>query len=115
VLGGNDTRKNRISRTSPISDDGGQKGPQRNVLPKATYAINTTQFAIITDERVYGHALSPRSRFVLDGMMLDLTDRGVCPVVLAANQDLVGVVTCMTARRSAGEIIARRSHRSAPA
>ena len=37
---------------------GGQKGPQRKILREGTYAINTTQFAIVTDERVYGHALS---------------------------------------------------------
>jgi len=29
---------------------GGQKGPQRKVLREGTYAINTTQVAIITDD-----------------------------------------------------------------
>ncbi|MDB5394195.1 MAG: hypothetical protein JWM91_1701 [Rhodospirillales bacterium] len=38
--------------------NGGRKGPQRKILREGTYAINTTQFAIVTDERVYGHALS---------------------------------------------------------
>ena len=41
---------------------GGQKGPQRKILREGTYAINTTQFAIITDERVYGHALSAQEQ-----------------------------------------------------
>src|ERR1700730_6329733 len=47
---------------------GGQKGPQRKVLRAGTYAINTTQFAVITDERVYGHALSQQEQGVLDDM-----------------------------------------------
>src|SRR5580658_5484608 len=73
---------------------GGQKGPQRKVLREGTYAINTTQFAIITEERVYGHALSAQEQDVLDGMQLTISERwGFTPVILAANQDLVGVVT----------------------
>src|SRR6201997_780769 len=73
---------------------GGQKGPQRKMLREGTYAINTTQFAIITDERVYGHALSGQERAVLDSMQLTISERwGFTPVILAANQDLVGVVT----------------------
>ena len=73
---------------------GGQKGPQRKVLREGTYAINTTQFAIVTDERVYGHALSEQEQGVLNGMKQTIADReGFSPVILAANQDLVGVVT----------------------
>jgi uncharacterized membrane protein YqiK len=74
--------------------NGGQKGPQRKVLREGTYAVNTTQFAIITDERVYGHALSPQERSVLDGMKQTIADRaGFTPVILAADHDLVGIVT----------------------
>lgn len=73
---------------------GGQKGPQRKILREGTYAINTTQFAIITDERVYGHALSEQERSVLDAMQLTIAERwGFTPVILAADHDLVGVVT----------------------
>jgi uncharacterized membrane protein YqiK len=74
--------------------NGGQKGPQRKVLREGTYAINTTQFAIVTDERVYGHALSPQERSVLDSMKQTIADRaGFTPVILAADHDLVGIVT----------------------
>src|SRR6185295_13554991 len=95
VLGANETdEKANFQNTRKFLNGGGQKGPQRKVLREGTYAINTTQFAIITDERVYGHALSPQEQVVLDGMMLTITDRGgFAPVVLAANQDLVGIVT----------------------
>ena len=73
---------------------GGQKGPQRKILREGTYAINTTQFAIITDEQVYGHALSDQERIVLDAMQLTIAERwGFAPVILAAADDLVGVVT----------------------
>src|SRR6266849_4926458 len=63
---------------------GGQKGPQRKVLREGTYAINTTQFAIITDERVYGHALSQQEQGVLDSMKQTILARdGFGPVILA--------------------------------
>src|ERR1700753_1486799 len=95
VLGANDTDdKSDFQDVRRFLLGGGQKGPQRKILREGTYAINTTQFAIITDERVYGHALSAQERGVLDGMQLTIAERwGFTPVVLAANQDLVGIVT----------------------
>ena len=95
VLGANDTEeKSDFQDARKFLLAGGQKGPQRKILREGTYAINTTQFAIITDERVYGHALSGQERAILDGMQLTISERwGFTPVILAANQDLVGVVT----------------------
>src|SRR5579864_6283611 len=95
VLGANDTEdKSDFQDARKFLLAGGQKGPQRKILREGTYAINTTQFAIITDERVYGHALSGQERAVLDSMQLTISERwGFTPVILAANQDLVGVVT----------------------
>lgn len=95
VLGANDTEdKSDFEDTRRFLLAGGQKGPQRKVLREGTYAINTTQFAIITDERVYGHALSTQERTVLDGMQETISDRsGFTPVILAAGHDLVGIVT----------------------
>ena len=72
VLGANDTEdKSDFQDARRFLLGGGQKGPQRKILREGTYAINTTQFAIITDERVYGHALSGQERDVLEGMQLD--------------------------------------------
>src|SRR5579872_3709852 len=95
VLGANDTEdKSDFEDARRFLLGGGQKGPQRKILREGTYAINTTQFAVITDERVYGHALSAQERTVLDGMQLTIAERwGFTPVVLAAGQDLVGIVT----------------------
>jgi uncharacterized membrane protein YqiK len=95
VLGANDSDdKSDFQDARRFLQSGGQKGPQRKVLREGTYAINTTQFAIITDERVYGHALSPQEQQVLDGMQLTIADRhGFTPVVIAAGRDMVGIVT----------------------
>src|ERR1700759_1252310 len=95
VLAANDTdAKCDFQDARRFLENGGQKGPQRKVLREGTYAINTTQFAIITDERVYGHALSERERTVLESMQLTISERwGFSPLVLASDQDLVGIVT----------------------
>src|SRR6202012_4831640 len=109
VLGTNDTEdKSDFQNARKFLTSGGQKGPQRKILREGTYAINTTQFAIITDERVYGHALSGQERSVLDAMQLTIAERwGFTPVVLAADHDLVGVVTVHDGPSlPSGEIIA---------
>jgi uncharacterized membrane protein YqiK len=95
VLAANDTEdKSEFQDVRRFLVGGGQKGPQRKILREGTYAINTTQFAIITDERVYGHALSQLEQGVLDSMKQTIADRdGFVPVVLAVGQDLVGIVT----------------------
>src|SRR6201996_6184192 len=95
VLGANESEeKSDFQDTRKFLLAGGQKGPQRKILREGTYAINTTQFAIITDERVYGHALSGQERAILDNMQLTISERwGFTPVILAADQDLVGIVT----------------------
>jgi uncharacterized membrane protein YqiK len=95
VLGANDTEdKSDFQDARRFLLGSGQKGPQRKVLREGTYAINTTQFAVITDDRVYGHALSERERGVLEGMQLTISERwGFTPFVLATEHDLVGIVT----------------------
>jgi uncharacterized membrane protein YqiK len=95
VLAANDTEeKSDFEDARKFLVNGGQKGPQRKVLREGTYAINTTQFAIITDDRVYGHALSQQEQGVLGGMRQTIADRdGFAPIVLAADHDLVGIVT----------------------
>src|SRR5215468_6833013 len=109
VLGANNTEdKSDFQNARRFLLGGGQKGPQRKVLREGTYAINTTQFAIITDERVYGHALSTLERTVLEGMQLTISERwGFTPFVLATEHDLVGIVTVHDGPSlPSGEIIA---------
>jgi len=109
VLGANDSEdKADFEDARRFLQAGGQKGPQRKILREGTYAVNTTQFAIITDERVYGHALSAQEQSVLDGMQLTISERwGFTPVILAAGHDLVGIVTVHDGPSlPSGEIIA---------
>src|SRR6201992_2202149 len=109
VLAANDAEeKSDFQDARKFLESGGQKGPQRKVLREGTYAINTTQFAIITYERVYGHALSQQEREVLDAMRQTIADRdGFAPVILAAGHDLVGIVTVHDGPSlPSGEIIA---------
>jgi uncharacterized membrane protein YqiK len=95
VLASNDTEdKSDYQDARRFLTGGGQKGPQRKILREGTYAINTTQFAIITDDRIYGHALSAQEQDVLDNMKQTISDRGgFAPVVIASDHDVVGIVT----------------------
>jgi uncharacterized membrane protein YqiK len=109
VLGSNDSDdKSDFQDARRFLLGGGQKGPQRKILREGTYAINTTQFAIITDERVYGHALSAQEQNVLDAMKQTIADRyGFAPVVIASDHDVVGIVTVHDGPSlPSGEIIA---------
>ena len=96
VLAANDTEdKSDFQDVRRFLLDGGQKGPQRKILREGTYAINTAQFAIITDERVYGHALSAqeqrraRRHEADDRRALTASRRWCSP----PTDDLVGIVT----------------------
>src|SRR6202030_1945206 len=93
VLAANDTEeKSDFQDARKFLVSGGQKGPQRKVLRAGTYAINTTQFAVITDDRVYGHALSQRERGVLEGMRQTIAGRdGFAPIVPAADHDQAAI------------------------
>jgi len=95
VLAANDTDdKSDFQDARRFLLGGGQKGPQRKILREGTYAINTTQFAVITEERVYGHALSAQEQGVLNAMQQTIVDRnGFVPITLPAAEDLVGIVT----------------------
>src|SRR3974390_1742984 len=109
VLAANDTdEKSDFQDTRRFLVGGGQKGPQRKILREGTYAINTTQFAIITEERVYGHALSGQEQQVLNAMQKTIDERdGFVPIMLAADKGLVGIVTVHDGPSlPSGEIIA---------
>ncbi|HEY0602725.1 MAG TPA: SPFH domain-containing protein [Herpetosiphonaceae bacterium] len=88
--------------------NGGQRGPQRQILREGTYAINLAQFVVITDDKVYYLPLS-RDEDAVFKRMADLIDErhGFEPVVIKGTDDLVGVVTVHDGPSlSQGEIIA---------
>jgi hypothetical protein len=55
----NNVTANDFQDVSAFLRSGGQRGPQRKFLREGTYALNTAQFVVITNERVYFLALDP--------------------------------------------------------
>src|SRR4051812_29988487 len=88
--------------------NGGQRGPQRRILREGTYAINLAQFVVITAPGVYGLALEPSDRRLLDEMTLEIVARhGFEPLVISGHDDQIGIVTVHDGPSLApGEIIA---------
>ncbi|MGE0495183.1 MAG: SPFH domain-containing protein [Vulcanimicrobiota bacterium] len=72
--------------------NGGQRGPQRQILREGTYAINLAQFAVITADQIYYHQLRREDDELFSRMADQIHERdGFRPVVITA--DLVGIVT----------------------
>jgi len=62
---------------------GGQRGPQRQILREGTYAINLAQFVVITQERVYYLPLGRDDEAVIQNMVKVIAERsGFTPVVI---------------------------------
>jgi uncharacterized membrane protein YqiK len=73
---------------------GGQRGPQRKILREGTYAINTAQFVVITNERVYFLPLDAGEADTFKRMAALIGERrGFEPVVIKDADDVIGVVT----------------------
>ncbi len=83
----------------------GQKGRQRAILREGVYPINLAQFNVITQDGVF-HLGNERN--TLEGWQTALKEiGGFYPVVVAAQQDNIGIVTCHDGPSLAsGEIIA---------
>ena len=73
---------------------GGQRGPQRKILREGTYAFNTAQFVVITNERVHFLPLDPTEADTFKRMAALIADRGGFePVVIKDAADSIGIVT----------------------
>jgi uncharacterized membrane protein YqiK len=107
VLASNVTA-NDFQNVTGFLTNGGQRGPQRQILREGTYAINLAQFVVITEERVYYLPLSRDDQSVIQGMARVITERnGFTPVVIKDSDDLVGIVTVHDGPSlPSGEIIA---------
>ena len=88
--------------------NGGQRGPQRQILREGTYAINLAQFIVITDERVYTLIIHNDEDATIQQMAAIITARhGFTPIVIKDSTDSVGIVTVHDGPSLAqGEIIA---------
>lgn len=73
---------------------GGQKGPQRNILREGTYAVNLAEFIVLTSDKVYYLPLSREEDERVRRMALTIAERhGFSPVVIKGTDDTVGIVT----------------------
>ncbi|MCW5853008.1 MAG: flotillin family protein [Anaerolineae bacterium] len=74
--------------------NGGQRGPQRQILREGTYAINLAQFVVITEERVFYLPLNRDEDEIIKRMAVVIGERnGFRPVVIKDTDDMIGVVT----------------------
>jgi uncharacterized membrane protein YqiK len=107
VLASNNTA-NDFQDVSAFLAQGGQRGPQRQILREGTYAINLAQFVAITEERVYYLPLGRDDQVVIQNMATIIQERsGFTPVVIKDSDDFVGIVTVHDGPSlPSGEIIA---------
>jgi uncharacterized membrane protein YqiK len=93
TLAGNVTA-NDFQDVAAFLRSGGQRGPQRKILREGTYAINTVQFVVITNERVYFLALDAGDGDTFKRMAALIAERrGFEPVVIKDAEDAIGIVT----------------------
>ena len=73
---------------------GGQRGPQRKILREGTYALNTAQFVVVTNERVHFLAFDATEAETFKRMAMVISERdGFEPVVIKDAEDVIGIVT----------------------
>ena len=74
--------------------NGGERGPQRQILREGTYAINLAQFVLITGERVYYLPMNRAEEAIIMSMASVIAERGgFQPVVIKDAEDKIGIVT----------------------
>lgn len=89
--------------------DGGQRGPQRQILREGTYAINLAQFVVFTAEKIYSLSLSNEDEKLIESMGRIIAERdGYTAIIIRDNEDKVGIVTIHDGKSLPnGEIIAQ--------
>jgi uncharacterized membrane protein YqiK len=107
TLADNETAKD-FQNVEDFLKNGGQRGPQRQILREGTFAINLAEFVVITEEKVYSLPLSREDDAMIQRMAQTIIDRhGFSPVVIKDSDDLVGIVTVHDGPSlTPGEIIA---------
>ncbi len=75
--------------------NGGQRGPQRQILREGTYAFNLAQFVIITESHTF---FLPMGNKAEEGSIMSMATRlqslgGFDPVVIRGTDDKTGIVT----------------------
>jgi uncharacterized membrane protein YqiK len=74
--------------------NGGQRGPQRQILREGTYAINLAQFIVVTESQIHYLPLSREEATPFREMAVTLSERGgFSPVIIKGADDLMGIIT----------------------
>ena len=74
--------------------NGGQKGPQRQILREGTYAVNLAQFVVLTEDQMYYLPLDRSELDTFQKMSAIIAERGgYRPIVIRGADDVVGIVT----------------------
>src|SRR5215216_4413840 len=85
---------NNFQDVRTFMQNGGQQGPQRQILREGTYALNLAQFVVITEDTVYYLPLNREEDAVFKRMAEVIKERGgFQPVIIKGADDLVGIVT----------------------
>ncbi|MGO8992912.1 MAG: SPFH domain-containing protein [Polyangiaceae bacterium] len=87
-------RANDFQNVRAFLEAGGQRGPQRSILREGTYAINLTQFIVVTDSAIHRLALAKQDDADFGRMGATIAERdGFKPVVIKGSDDLLAIVT----------------------
>ena len=74
--------------------NGGQRGPQRQILREGTYAFNLAQFVVITEDQVYYLPMGKSEEETFQTMAPSSPSVAASrPVVIKGAEDAVGIVT----------------------
>ena len=86
----------------------GQKGPQRKILREGVYAINVSQFVVLTHAKTYALSLAASDIGMIEAMRAQIEARGgFHPVLINDAKDVMAVVTVHDGPGlPAGELIA---------
>ncbi|HEU4708025.1 MAG TPA: SPFH domain-containing protein [Methylophilaceae bacterium] len=85
---------NNFQDVRTFLQNGGQQGPQRQILREGTYALNLAQFVVITEDTVFYLPLNREEDAVFKRMAEVIKERaGFQPVIIKGTDDLVGIVT----------------------
>jgi uncharacterized membrane protein YqiK len=85
---------NDFQDTVAFLQNGGQRGPQRQILREGTYAINLAQFIVVTDSKIEYLSLNKAEESTFARMGATIAERkGFEPIVIRGSDDMLGVVT----------------------
>jgi len=91
---GRTTPCNNYQDAAAFLQNGGQRGPQRQILREGTYAINLAQFVVVTQDGVSYLPLNREETVTFKRMAEVIAERGgFQPVIIKGTDDVVGIVT----------------------